>query len=262
MTSLADRTIAALRANHDSLASLVPELTDEQLHLQSGATDWRVHDVLSHMGSAAEIGLAGLNANLTDGAIPDQEFNQSVWDRWNALAPRAQADGFLASDRALVEAFEALDDDTRQNLSVKLGFVPFPLPIAAVLGMRLNEALLHHWDVAVALDPAATLDASASALLFDHLSGDVSFLIGFVGKAQELSDRVAVDLAGSGYGIVIDESVAVTSELTEPTAEFHGPLEAVVRLIGGRLTSGHTPAEVSVTGNVTLDDLRRVFPGY
>ncbi len=32
--------------------------------------------------------------------------------------------------------------------------------------------------------------------------------------------------------------------------------------MAGRLSPEHTPAAVEVTGNVTLDDLRRVFPGY
>jgi hypothetical protein len=35
-----------------------------------------------------------------------------------------------------------------------------------------------------------------------------------------------------------------------------------VRLIYGRLGPGHTPAGVEVTGNITLDDLRAVFPGF
>ena len=48
----------------------------------------------------------------------------------------------------------------------------------------------------------------------------------------------------------------------EPTATFTGPLEAAIRLLSGRLTAQHTADDVHVSGNVTLDDLRRVFPGY
>jgi hypothetical protein len=36
----------------------------------------------------------------------------------------------------------------------------------------------------------------------------------------------------------------------------------VLRLIGGRLSPAHTPPGVEVIGDVTLDDLRAVFPGY
>lgn len=41
-----------------------------------------------------------------------------------------------------------------------------------------------------------------------------------------------------------------------------GDSETVVRLFGGRLTPPSIPADLTVTGNVGLDDLRRVFPGY
>ncbi len=40
------------------------------------------------------------------------------------------------------------------------------------------------------------------------------------------------------------------------------PAEAWLRLTFGRLTTDHTPPAVTLTGDaVTLDDLRRVFPG-
>lgn len=55
MTDLADRTIAALRAHHDELAAVVAGLSDEQLTAPSGSADWKVADVLSHLGSGAEI---------------------------------------------------------------------------------------------------------------------------------------------------------------------------------------------------------------
>jgi hypothetical protein len=41
MTTLADRTISALRATHDDLATLVSDLPEDQLRHPSGATGWR-----------------------------------------------------------------------------------------------------------------------------------------------------------------------------------------------------------------------------
>jgi hypothetical protein len=46
------------------------------------------------------------------------------------------------------------------------------------------------------------------------------------------------------------------------TATFNGAKEAAVRMIGGRLTPAHTSDTVQVVGNVSLDDLRNVFPGF
>ena len=48
----------------------------------------------------------------------------------------------------------------------------------------------------------------------------------------------------------------------QPTASFTGPLEAAIRLIAGRLGPAYTPTDLTVTGNVTLEDLRTVFPGF
>ena len=262
MTTLADRSIAALRTIHDELAALVPTLSADQLAGTSGAADWTVAQVLSHLGSGAEITRAGYRAALDGTPPPEQDFNQTVWDRWNALSPQAQADGFLQQDVALVEMLEALASQERETVRVKLGFLPEPLPMASVVGMRLHEAAQHAWDVQVALDPNATVNARSAEVLIEHFSGGLGFLLGFFGKPDALSEPALVQVEGSDVAIGIDEQISVTPAASAPTATFTGGTEAVIRLIGGRLKPGYTPADVAVTGNVTLDDLRRVFPGF
>ena len=65
------------------------------------------------------------------------------------------------------------------------------------------------------------------------------------------------------YSIVVGaEGVRLEPGSDGATATFDGPLEAGIRLMAGRLKPEHTPAGVDVTGNVTLDELRKVFPGY
>jgi uncharacterized protein (TIGR03083 family) len=262
MTTLADRTIAALRANHDELAVLVPDLSDAQLRSPSGAAEWSVAQALSHLGSGSEIGLAVLTAALDGEPLPGQEFNEGVWQRWNALAPRAQAKGFVEHSDRLVAAYESLPDEQRQNARVDLGFLPDPLPLAAVAGMRLNELALHSWDARVALDPHAALLGDTAEVLVEQLLAHLGFMTGFIGKADAVAGPAVVEVEGSKVGIVIAEKVALTHTVTHPTATFVGPLEAVIRLLAGRLDAAHTPAGVDVTGDLTLDDLRKVFPGY
>ena len=259
MASLADQTIAALRDLHDELAVLVPTLTQSQLTGPSGASEWTVAQVLSHLGSGSEIAMASYRTALEGAPDPGPDFNQSVWDRWNAMSPEDQASGFLESDAALVGILEALTADQRENLQIKLAFLPQPLGIATIAGMRLNELALHSWDVRVALDPAATLSNGSAQVLAEQLSSSMSFLLGFIGKADALVDAAIVD--AHGFGLVIDTSVSLTTTVDNATATFEGPLEALVRLIGGRL-KGSTPDGVNVVGNVSLDDLQRVFPGY
>lgn len=84
----------------------------------------------------------------------------------------------------------------------------------------------------------------------------------FIGKADALATPTVVEITDSSFGIIIADSVSLTQAMPTPTAAFAGPLEAAICLIGGRLTGAHTPAAVDGTGNLTLDDLRTVFPGY
>ena len=109
MTTLAGRTIAALRSEHDGLAALVPTLSPDQLTGPSGAAEWTVADVLSHLGSGAEINLAAFRAARGEAEPPGPDFNQGVWDRWNALSPEDQVANWRESDAKLVAAFEALN---------------------------------------------------------------------------------------------------------------------------------------------------------
>ena len=56
--------IATLRSSHERLAALVEPLSPEQLRAQSYDDDWSVAQVLSHLGSGAEISLMSLPAAL------------------------------------------------------------------------------------------------------------------------------------------------------------------------------------------------------
>ncbi|MFL6157390.1 MAG: maleylpyruvate isomerase family mycothiol-dependent enzyme [Marmoricola sp.] len=261
MSTLAVRTIDALRHEHDVLSDLVPAFTDEQLTGPSGASEWTVAQVLSHLGSGSEISLASLTAALGDGAAPDDDFNRSVWDRWDAMAPADQRAGFLEHNGVLVAALEALTPEHHATLQVPLGFLPAPLSVAGYAGLRLNEVAHHSWDVRVAVDDGAGLLGTSTDALLDHVSGDLGFLLGFIGKADQVDERVVLDI-GAGYRVVVDETVGFGSATDEPTATFSGAPEAALRLVFGRLGPAYTPADVAVTGNVSLDELRAVFPGF
>ncbi|WP_439658624.1 maleylpyruvate isomerase family mycothiol-dependent enzyme [Lentzea sp. HUAS TT2] len=257
MSQLVDRTITALRTEHDVLAGLVRTLTDEQLALTSGAAEWTVAQALSHLGSGAEIGRAPIARAA--GETVTAEDNQAIWARWDAATPRAQAEGFLEHNAHLLDVVEALTPEQRSSLTVDLGFLPEPVPLLTAVGMRLNEVANHSWDVRVAFDPRAGVDAESAAVLVDLLSGPLGFLLGFLTKPAELAEPVSVAIPGAG--LVIDDAVTVVDHLEAPSATFNGPQEAVVRLISGRLKAPFDDG-VTVEGGVTLDDLRRVFPGF
>ena len=258
MSELVDRTVTALRAEHDTLVSLLPNLTDQQLEGPSGASEWTIAQVLSHLGSGAEI----LRKPIlrAAGEPVDEEANEAVWARWDAATPVDQAAGFVQHDTAYVETVESLSPHQRDSLLIDLGFLPEPVPLLAALGMRLNEVAAHSWDVRVGLDPSAGINPDSAALLVELYAGPLAFLLGFAAKPDRLAEPARVAIPGGG--LIVADQVAMSPELADATATFEGPQEALVRLLSGRLKPEYTPEGVQVTGNVALDDLRTVFPGY
>ena len=128
---------------------------------------------------------------------------------------------------------------------------------------RLSEFAMHQWDVAVAFDPAATLAPEAVPLLIDHVTG----LLGWIAKPETLKGRTAT-LAlrlrepDRTLGLDLGESVELTGVPDQPDGELSLPAESWLRLAFGRLGPRHTPGGVDLTGPLTLDDLRAVFPGF
>jgi uncharacterized protein (TIGR03083 family) len=264
MTDRADQTIKALRSGHDDLATLVRDFAADDLARPSGASKWDISQVLSHLGSGAEISLATLEGALDGTGNPGGEFNQAVWARWDAMSREDRAESFLGANEALVRRYERLDERTRESLRIDLGFLPAPVDVAAAAGLRLNEFAHHTWDVKVAFDPGATLAPEATPLLFDQ----AAMLIGFLGKATELGGRpmtIAVHTTPPerSFGLDVGETVTVVETPGSPDAAITAPAEWWLRLVTGRHAPQHTPATVKLTGGtITLDDLRRIFPGF
>lgn len=263
MTSRTDQTISALRTGHDALVAFVAGLGPDDLTRISGASEWTVAQVLSHLGSGAEIGLNTLEGALAGTGPGGMDFNKTVWARWDGSSPAEQAANFPAADERLVARYEGLDERTKADLRIDFGFLPMPVDVATGVGMRLNEFTLHSWDARVAFDPAATLAPEATPLLMDT----VGPMLAFAAKADQIDGTVAIAVhatdPASSFGLVIGDTVSVGEVPGSPDAELTAPAEYLVRLFTGRHGAEHTPASVTLTGDkVTLDDLRRVFPGY
>lgn len=263
MSTVADSTIAALRSGHDELAALVKGLTLAEVSAPSGAEDWNLAAVLSHLGSGAVISLAGLDSALTGGGPRDPGFNRSVWDRWDAFAAQEQVNEYLVSNAALVERYESLDVHTRESLRIDMGFLPEPVDLATAAGFRLMEFALHSLDVRVGLDPNATVRAEAVPLLLPRISS----MFGWLAKTGALAGRsvsmlVELHEPTSSFGLQLGEAPALVEAPASPDATLTASAEAWVRLATGRLSAAHTPTGVEVTGDIDLDTLRAVFPGF
>ena len=248
-------TLGALRRSVDRLADLVRPLGDDVTkHAYPSA--WSIADVVSHVGSSAVIFERRLEDSLGRRETPP-EFPDGVWAEWDHKSPRAKADDGLAADEAFMRRLESLGPEDRSQVSVSLGPVTFDWD--QVVRARLNEHLLHEWDVAVARDPGATLAPDGVAHVIDNLD-----LIGrYTAQpvAPERTLTIATTEPDRAFAVAVETKAVDFSPLDsvqDPTLTM--PAEAFIRLVYGRLDAEHTPS--SVAGDrEALDQLRAVFPG-
>jgi hypothetical protein len=112
--------ISALRHSHDRLRTSVKPLGLAELERRSYASEWSIAQVLSHLGSQAEIFGLFLEAGLTGQEPPAREEFVPIWESWNAKDPQAQAADALRADQATLERFESLDADEQARLHLKM----------------------------------------------------------------------------------------------------------------------------------------------
>ncbi len=257
MTNVTDATpwVRAVRASHDRLAGIVAGLDGDGLRAQSYDTEWSIADVLSHLGSGAEINALYVDAAANGGEPPSRDAFPGIWDVWNARSPEEQAARSVEANEGLVSRIESLTPEQRAAFQVQM-FGPVPMDLAGFLSMRLSEHATHTWDVAVALDPAARIAPDAVDLLIDT----VPRLAGFVGKKAPAPVAIAVAVTDPERAFTLDTGgVSVLPAGTETTtASLALPAEAFIRLIGGRLDDA---ADLKASG-VTLADLKSVFTGF
>jgi uncharacterized protein (TIGR03083 family) len=237
---------------------MLAALSDEQVAGPSYADEWSIAQVASHLGSGAEIFAMFFDAGHRHTPAPGGEEFQPIWSRWNAKSPPEQARDAVAADAKLLSALEAITPDERGDWQLEMFGTQTSL--AGLLRMRLGEHLLHSWDIAVALDPLATVPDAGAALIIDNLPG----LAARVGKAMPHPRVVQVMTPHRNFVLEPTEDgvrlVPAASEPGETSARLRMSSEAFIRLVYGRLDAEHTPASVEAEG-VDLAELRATFPG-
>jgi uncharacterized protein (TIGR03083 family) len=251
--------VATLRSLHERLAATTVDLSPEALRTRSYATEWTVADVLSHLGSSAELTLLQLDSEQEDG--PGPEEMAAVWATWDTREPEQQAVEGVATQARLVDRLEQLDEAALQVLRRDLDGLD--LDAAGILRIRVSELAMHSWDIAVAFDDAAVVAAEAMPALLDLLPVTLRF------AAQPHDDALAVavtttepersmvlDLAPGAAGL--RDGVA-TQEGQQARLEL--PAEALARLVYGRLDPAHTPP-LKAGDDALLPRLRDIFRGF
>jgi uncharacterized protein (TIGR03083 family) len=257
VTNATDPTpwVSALRASHDRLSAIVATLDGDNLRTQSYAKEWTIADVLSHLGSGAEIFSLVIESGVTGAEPPTTDAFQPIWDVWNARAPEEQAARCTIANEALVARVEALTEAERGAFSVVM-FGRMTMDLAGALGLRLSEHAVHGWDVEVAIDPTARIAQDAVGLLAARLPT----MTGFMGKKSETPKIVEVTTTDPAMTFTLDTGgVTLAPGSAGAPATLALPAESFVRLVYGRLDDA---ADVTSASGVTVAELQAVFPGF
>ncbi|WP_329128603.1 maleylpyruvate isomerase N-terminal domain-containing protein [Streptomyces sp. NBC_01476] len=266
-TAIASTTVGlepwldALHTASKRLRSATDALSDEELRRPSFTGEWSIAQVLSHLGSAAQIGTTVLERGLAgDRTAPTREDMLPLWQHWDALDAPAQRAAWQEADARHLDLLDALDADRRRTLHVP-SFAGW-ISVTAYAGYRLSEQSVHSWDVEVALDPAATIPPRETALLWERLDLVATRFRDAGTLARLRPRRLSLELTGPSRTLLLDldrELHVRAREAVRPEGTLTGPAESVLRLFYGR----NRPQDpVTATGSITLDDLRALFPGY
>ena len=250
--------IGVLRNSHERLAGLVTPLTPDQLRAPSYDTEWTIAQVLSHLGSGAEIATLSLAAALGGRGQLDQGAFPAIWDTWNNRTPEMQAADSLTWDGEHISRLEQLTDAELD--SIGLDFFGRQMDATGLIRLRLSEHAIHVWDVAVSVDPGASVAEDAILPIMEQITQ----LFQFVAKPAGDSFRVRLRTTAPDGDYLLDVGESVTlsdwADGSDADGEITLPAEALLRLFYGRLDPEHTPP-YSAEG-IELDRLRAVFPGF
>jgi uncharacterized protein (TIGR03083 family) len=219
-------------------------------------SEWTVADTMSHLGSGAVIGARGIEDFIAE-RERDTDFNQTVWNLWNAKAPADQVSDALVSDREYLEALRAMTDEQRAGYQMSLG--PMSFDFDGVVGLRLGEHAVHTWDIEVSFDADATLSSGASGLILDR----IGFLLEHTARAPGDGREITIHTIDPDRSFTLrltDDSAELVEEPHDGRADLEIPAEALVRLFYGRLDEAHTPD--SLHGDEVVAYLRGVFRGF
>lgn len=251
-------SLHALGTSVDALAEWVAALDPDDLIRSAYPSEWTVADTLSHLGSGAVIMAGALGFALDHEPMP-ADYMTAIWDEWNAKSPQAQATDLVDADRALLDALQAVGEADAG--AVKIPFGDVALDFAALVQHRLDEHVLHSWDVRVAFEPTATLLDEVVPDVLDH----VGVTAAMSGRPIPEERTVTVHTFDPARTLRLElgpDAVILETE-TRPERdldELHLPAEAFIRLVYGRLDVDHTPHGVG--GTVDPDQLRDIFTGF
>ncbi len=220
---------AALRASHERLEHATRPLTDDELAGPSFCKDWSTAQVLSHIGSGAQVFGLLLDAGLAGTEAPGREEFTKVWDVWNAMSPTEQARNSLTADSEFLDRVAAVP--AAELDAMQMNLFGSPAGAARLLELRLFEHAIHTWDVIVIRDPEAEVAGDVVAWMVDRLDT----LASRSGKTE--AGPLEVDITTTdpdrGFRLSVADVVTLrpagTDDGQPATARVRMPASALVR---------------------------------
>lgn len=255
--------VAALRRSQEELRFVVTPLTSRQLRGPSFRPDRSIAQVLSQLGTGAEIGELVLTAAVEGRRLPGRDTIAAIRRSWRTKSPEQQTWDALRADAALTDLVESFGPVELAKMTAACR--PIAVDAAAVVRMWLRDHTTHSWDIAVAVDPTATLDNSVVTELVDCLNT----VVGVAGVPSGTRLRLRVSTLAPERELVLtaDDTVRLDGWDSADDRASDEPLphltlwaESLVRLVYGRFDPMHAPA-VQAAG-VDLDRVRELFPRF
>jgi uncharacterized protein (TIGR03083 family) len=245
--------LEALRSSVQRLQALSGLLTVDDLRSPAYPAEWSIADTFSHIGSGAVI-LRNWLHTVTSGIEADADFAPKVWDAWNAKSPEAKVTDALVADQLMLEALDEVGPQDRARFAFALG--PMKVDFDGFAWLRLNEHVVHTWDIEVAIDPEAELNAVAVPMVLENLA----LVIRFGGRTGNIDGVVRVHTTAPERDMaLVFESDAITLDPHTPGAsDLTMPAETFIRLVYGR-AGADRPG--SAGSGELIDLLRASFPG-
>jgi uncharacterized protein (TIGR03083 family) len=253
------------RAEVQALVNEVRTGGDAVWNAPTRCPGWAVKDVVAHIVQAITLLNAFTHAAL-DGQPPPQ------LDPAQAQAAAAQ---LLAQPRELIWSVlgERNEDYCEYLDSLDVAALPTPvdltyavLPVWQVALIRMNEIVLHHWDIRAAARPDVPVDSEGVPLALDLSIGGAGLL---ATHGEKIPGTWQLDAAGPGGGPVTvrvqgDQVSAQRGTAPSPDVRLSLASEALLRLLWGRLDLGADVASGRVRVEGDRDKalaLQRLFLG-
>ena len=262
----ARRVARLMRVEYDRLLGYLAALEPEGWEEQSACVEWPVRQVVSHIGSQPLIFGAMLEASLRGAELMTDEQCRAIWDRFDGLGAEELLRELRRSNEALFRLIASLTDE---QLGATMSSFAGPAPVATYLAARLNELVIHAWDIVWARDKAATLTPDAVQDLVG-LNLTPTRLAGLVkpDRSERLVDKmVEFHLRNperfTTLRLAQDNVEAVSDEAAEPDLRAELPAEAFVRLLWGRydVAAGVLSGELILDQPELAQPLQALFPG-